>query len=122
MKNKKTKVNKLNVILNSVLVSLEKNIQKLEYSDQFDLDKIYGDKDPTTVLEKEDAFIVHCMNVRHMLITIMYAINEPKLLEKIKEYATIEGMKHEISIREMPDDVVDTFLDYVNFTKNREIN
>ena len=44
MKNKKTKVNKLNVILNSVLVSLEKNIQKLEYSDQFDLDKIYGDK------------------------------------------------------------------------------
>ena len=52
----------------------------------------------------------------------MYCINEPKLLEKIKEYATIEAMKHEMTQRELPDEIVDTFLDYVNFTKKREIN
>ena len=122
MKNKKQKLKNLHIILDSVLRDMNENANKLSLAEEFNLDEIYGDKDPKTVLEKEDAFVVHCMNIKHILITIMYCINEPKLLEKIKEYATIEAMKHEMTQRELPDEFVDTFLDYVNFTKKREVN
>jgi len=122
MKNKKQNIKNLRIILDGVIKDMHENVDKLSLSEKFDLDEIYADKPHDVELEDEDAFIVHCMAVKHTLITIMYAINHPYLLEKIKEFTTIESMKHEIANSDISDEVIDTFLDYVNFAKSRDIN
>ena len=119
--NKKQKIKNLHMILNDVLSDISNGIEDLSLAEEFSLDKIYEGKSYDTVLEDEDAFIVHCMNVKHILITIMYSINHPRLLESIKEFSTIEAMQHEIKKGDMPDEVVDTFLDYMNFTKTKKV-
>ena len=48
----------------------------------------------------------------------MYCMNKPALLQMIQQHVLIESMKKEITENDVPQDVIDDFLDFMNKTKS----
>ena len=68
-----------------------------------------------------DSFTLHCTNIRNLIVSIMYCINKPALLQKIQEHVLLESMKKEITDgKDVPQDVIDEFLDFMNMVKNKQ--
>ena len=118
------KIKKLEVALNDLLVAMDVAVYELESATKAVGNKLI-EKDVEDDNEKwlemmgVDAFTLHCANIRNVMVSLMYCINNPPLLQKIQQKVLIETMKEEISINnDVPQDVIDDFLDFMNTTKS----
>ena len=79
--------------------------------------KIKDDDVLEEVLNKNETFVLNCMRLKQILVTLCYAIQNPEFIPELQENTIIAAMKHEISTNNPPEEVVDTLLDYMNKTK-----
>ena len=68
------------------------------------------------ILSEQESFIESSIRLKQILISVMYTVNNPEVLNDIQEVMIKVAMKHEIKNNNPPDDVVDNFLDYMNQT------
>tara|TARA_R110002012_G_scaffold107391_3_gene249120 strand:+ start:374 stop:772 length:399 start_codon:yes stop_codon:yes gene_type:complete len=108
--------------ITKLMNGLEKIIAKLDLADDVwdeHIDpKLSDEDDLNQSLNEQELFIENCIRLKQILITTMYAVNNPEIMAKIQEVTIKEAMKHEIKNNNPPDDVVNNFLDYINMTKS----
>ena len=124
MKKDLAKIKRLEVTLNELLIALDVAVYELEIANKM-IDKKIIESDVNFEDEKwlelmgKDAFTLHCTNIRNLLVSLMYCLNKPALLQKIQQHVLIESMKKEIIERkDVPENVIDDFLDLMNECKN----
>ena len=122
-KNQNKKVKKLEVVLNDLLIAMDVAVYDLAIANKMldkELIETESDFEDEEWLELmgRDAFTLHCANIRNLLVSIIYCINKPALLQKIQQHVLIESMKKEITENDVPQDVIDDFLDFMNKTKS----
>ena len=122
-KNQNKKIKKLEIALNDLLIAIDVAVYELAIANKM-LDKElietesdFEDEEWLELMGK-DAFTLHCTNIRNLLVSIMYCMNKPALLQKIQQHVLIESMKKEITENDVPQDVIDDFLDFMNKTKS----
>lgn len=122
-KGQNKKIKKLEIALNDLLIAIDVAVYELAIANKM-LDKElietesdFEDEEWLELMGK-DAFTLHCTNIRNLLVSIMYCMNKPALLQKIQQHVLIESMKKEITENDVPQDVIDDFLDFMNKTKS----
>tara|TARA_R100000664_G_scaffold27581_1_gene38339 strand:- start:581 stop:967 length:387 start_codon:yes stop_codon:yes gene_type:complete len=120
------KVKRLESALNDLIIAMDIAVYELAPATKM-LDKKLIDADIEFEDEKwlelmgVDSFTLHCTNIRNLIVSIMYCINKPALLQKIQEHVLLESMKKEITDgKDVPQDVIDEFLDFMNMVKNKQ--
>ena len=124
MKRNTKKVKRLERSLNGLITAMDIAVFELDQANTL-LDKYVDNNIPVNDEDEEwldlmgaESFTIHCANVRNVLISIMYCINKPKLMQEIQQKILIESMKEEINKGDVPQDVIDNFLDFMNITKS----
>ncbi len=114
------KVSLIKMLIDEIALVLNESIRKLELSDKVYDEHMVDKYEDMEVLELEgqEAFIMHCIKTKQVLISVMYAIKYPQVMHKIQQLTTIEAMKNEVSEGNVPKEVVDDLLDYMNDIKS----
>jgi hypothetical protein len=120
------KVKRLESALNDLIIAMDIAVYELAPATKM-MDKKLIDSDIEFEDENwlelmgTDSFTLHCTNIRNLMVSIMYCINKPALLQKIQEHVLLESMKKEITDgKDVPQEVIDEFLDFMNVVKNKQ--
>ena len=120
------KIRKLELALNDLIVAMDVAAYELESASKevgkklIETEHYNADFDDEAWLELmgADAFTLHCANIRNVIVSLMYCMNKPGLLQKIQQKILIESMKEEIKENDVPQEVIDDFLDFMNTVKS----